>query len=342
MHKSITAIFLVVALVAGYGIGYITAPKGAKMEHVTIILNWSHTAEKAGIYAADDLGYYAEEGLSVTILRGYGSADTALRVEVGEGEFGFVDMGTHILAEAAGEVDLLQVAMGFHKSPIGVMWLPDTPITEPKDLEGKKIASTPASSAYLMFTGPFAEVTGLDVDSITFDFSAPYAKTSLLFAGTVDAMTGYSIGDGPEIEAQVGGVGMMVLADYGVDMYSNGIVVKDSYAAEHPGIVRRFVRATLKGWGWALNNQEASVDMCLRLFPELDEVISELQLEYTLESLWNAETQAYGIGYMIPEKVENTINLVKESFDITTDILPEQIYSNEFVEGLPDEILFPG
>jgi len=55
----------------------------------------------------------------------------------------------------------------------------------------------------------------------------------------------------------------------------------------------------------------------------------------------NEEGQQYGLGYHRPEKVENTIRIVREAFDITEEIPAEEIYTNEYVEDLPDEILFP-
>lgn len=342
MQKGILLVVLVIGIVVGYAAGYMTAPTGPAMEHVTFILNWTIGGEQADIIAADDQGYYAEEGLSVTILRGYGSYDTITRVEGGEGEFGYADMSAHIKAEATGEVDLIQVGMGFQKSPMGVFFPPDAPITEPKDLEGLTIAVTPASTAYQTLIGPFAVATDIDVDTMTLDSSAPYAKAAYVLAGNADACTGYTTGEGAQLEAELGSVGSIMFADYGVDVYANGIVAREDYVNANPGIVRRFVRATLKGRAWALTSTvDEVVDMLLRLYPELEEEATTLEWQRTIPVVWTAETQQYGIGYMIPEKVENAISIVREAFDITETVLPEEIYTNEFVEDLPDEILFP-
>lgn len=335
---------MVVGLVAGYAAGYMTAPTGPAMEHVTFILNWTIGGEQAGILAAQEQGYYAEEGLSVTILRGFGSSDTAERVAGGEGEFGYINMISHIIAEATpgGEIDLISVGAGYIKSPMGVFFKPDTPITEPTDFEGMTVAVTPASSVYLTFIGPFADATGMNVDLVTIDASAPYAKAAYVLSGNADACTGYTTGEGAQIEAEAGGVGQLLFSDYGLDVYTNSIVGREDYVNANPGLVKRFVRATLKGWGWALSSSvNEVVTMLLELYPELEEEATTIEWQRTIPLFVNEEGQQYGLGHHRPEKVENTIRIVREAFDITEEIPAEEIYTNEYVEDLPDEILFP-
>lgn len=344
--KSLWAAWIIILIVVAGGsfyLGRYTAPQTQKLESITFILNWAISGEQAGIVVAVDKGFYADEGLAVTILRGFGSTDTSKRVFAGEGEFGFVDTIAMIKARAEG-IALKQIGMGYHFSPVGLFGLPDVGPTTPDEIRGKKIGCTSGSTDTIQFE-IICALNNIDVDTeVNRVWLSSTAKVPAVLSDEVDGVSGYDTGEGAQIafgaDIDWEDVTKLMYRDWGVDTYGNGLVAKESYIDDNPDVVERFVRATMKGWGYALQNPEEAVDIVVKMFPELEEDSVALEWEITTEHIWNEETQDTGIGYMVKEKMQKSIDITVQVFGI--DPIPvDDVYTNEFVEDLPDDIKFP-
>src|SRR5450759_5002290 len=82
--------------------GLALAVPAAAADKATLQLNWFHLADHAPIYVALKKGYYAEEGIDLTVVRGNGSADSAKKVDLGQAEFGISDAPTVVTAISKG------------------------------------------------------------------------------------------------------------------------------------------------------------------------------------------------------------------------------------------------
>lgn len=339
----ITALIILLAVAAGsFYAGRMTAPETEKLEPITFILNWTMGHEHAAFITAADKGFYAEEGLAVTILRGYGSTDSSRRLFAGEGQFGNISNAVLVKARSEG-IPLKQIAMGYHLSPVGIFGLPGKGPTTPDEIRGKKIATTTGTEGLQLEI--ICELNGIDVETeVDRVFMSPPAKVPAVLTGDVDGCAGYVTDEAREIasaaEIPFEDVTKLLFRDWGIDVYGNGIAALDDYIMDNPDIVERFVRASMKGMAWAIQNPEEAAEIVSRWLPELPE---EEVLEgwiAVIDLIWNEETQQYGIGYMIPEKIQESIDITAEIYDIEPVPL-EETYTNEFVEDLPDEIKFP-
>ena len=117
-----------------------TAPPTSTLTPVTVQLSWSHQAEFAGLYAADQLGYFAAEGLQVTFVEGGPEVDFITPVANGTAQFGIAQPADVILARAAGK-PVRSVAVIYRRNPIAFFAMADSGITRPQDFVGKKIRS---------------------------------------------------------------------------------------------------------------------------------------------------------------------------------------------------------
>lgn len=337
------AIVIIIVAVASFYVGRETAPKPTGAVPITFVLNWAISGEQTGIVAALSEGFYADEGLAVTILRGYGSSSTANRLLAGEGQFGFIDTIAGVRSRAAG-IPLKYVAMGYHKSPVGLFGKPGVGPTTPDEIRGKRIGVTAASTDYLQLQ-ILAHLHGINLENeVTLVFLSSAAKIPAVLSDEVDAVSGYDTGEGAQLAHALGvpyeELAVMKYADFGIDTYGNGVAALENYIESNPEIVSKFVRATMKGWAWALQNPDKAVDDVVKMFPELDRESVELEWQITSGLIWNAETQEYGIGYMIPEKMQRSIDITVEAFGVTP-MSVENIMTNEFVSTLPDDIKFP-
>src|SRR5262245_58510250 len=112
----------------------------------TLVLDFVPTGEYVPHYTALEQGWYRDEGLGVKIVRGQGSADTVKRIAAGQGEVGIADISTVIAARANTDVKVKAIALWYRRPPHGIFVRSDSPIKTPKELEGKKLAISPANS----------------------------------------------------------------------------------------------------------------------------------------------------------------------------------------------------
>jgi NitT/TauT family transport system substrate-binding protein len=236
---------LVVVLLVGIGIGWTIKPAPPLVrEKVTFGLDWAIYGRHAPFFVAKEKGYYDEAGLDVTIVRGFGSADAVSRVDMGTVDFGFGDLGSLVLARAKG-AKVKMVAMIYSKAPFTVYTLPESGISTMKDLEGHSLAAISTGDANYVLFQALSKRAGIDATKVNWVFMDPAAKVPMLLEKKVDAITEF-IMTTPRIAATRPDVRILMYADYGLDIYSNGILVKEEKISKNPELVRKFVQATLK------------------------------------------------------------------------------------------------
>ncbi|RPJ22360.1 MAG: hypothetical protein EHM33_23735, partial [Chloroflexi bacterium] len=107
---------------------------------ITVQLSWFHQAEFAGFYAAEQLGYFSEEGLQVSFVEGGPEVDFIAPVANSTAHFGVAQPADLILARAAGK-PVRSIAAIYRRSPIVFFSHANFGITRPQDFVGKRIRS---------------------------------------------------------------------------------------------------------------------------------------------------------------------------------------------------------
>jgi len=300
------------------------------VDQVAFALNWLPIGEAAGWYVALDKGFFTEQNIAVQILRGYGSGDTIKRVAAGQVTFGVGDMGSLIVAKARENQPVKAVAMFFGKAPHGLFFYKDSGISKPEDLIGKTIAC-PASSANRLMFPAFASLTGIDATKVNWLVVDSAAAVPAFAARQADLVCEFATSEASIRAKAQGEVGAMMYADYGFDVYANAVLVREDTAQNSPGLVKRFVTAAMKGLDYGIQHPEEAVQILKKYNPEVDPVVSLLEWNVACGLINTPEAQEHGIGYMLPEKVTKTIDLVTQAFELSTRINEADLYTNEFL-----------
>jgi NitT/TauT family transport system substrate-binding protein len=87
-----------------------------------------------------------------------------------------------------------------------------------------------------------------------------------------------------------------LLADHGLKLYSNGVVAADEYLSKNADLVKRFVRASLKGWQFALHNPEKAAQDQLKFVPSLNPQTTVAELGVVKDLAVTPATQKSGLG----------------------------------------------
>jgi len=312
----------------GWGGGLQAADK------VTLNLNWFYVGDHSPYFVASEKGWYKEENLEVNIIPGKGSADVVKKIDVGSAEFGIVDTGVLIVARAQG-AKVKVVSMLFDKSPYCMWMWKDSGINSPKDLVGKKIGAPPGDAQRTIFPA-LAAANGFDAEKVTFVNITPEAKFSALASKQVDVVFDYYSG-APFFYKALGqeNTKYMMFADYGVDVYSNALVVTDKYAKENGPLIKRLVRASLRGWEFTLKNPEEAMNILVKHRPEIDRDLMLANLRLIIDLFRTNRYKQNGIGWVDDKKMADSIKIIAQYRDLKVDMKPGDVYTNEFLTKIP-------
>lgn len=256
-------VFLVI--VAGAAVFLINTGRQSDVDSVTLRLKWLHQSQFAGYYAAEQEGFYKEEGINIMVVPGGAETPSIQIVAGGSEQFGVSGMSQLIEARAKG-IPVVALATTYRKNPL--IWFGiDESIKTPQDLVGKKVGLTVGSNSDLLFRAMLKK-TGVDIKDV--DIVPVKYDLALLLEGKVDTYEGY-LTDQP-ITAELKGYKTYILnpSDYGINFYGDTLFTTEKVIQENPDLVKRFTRATIKGWQFAYDNPEKAVDYVLMYSDQLN------------------------------------------------------------------------
>jgi len=279
---------------------------------VVFSLDFIPLGRHAPWYAALAEGYFKDEGLEVTIIPAQGTAQAIQAVESGTANIGFVDVPSVAIARANGS-KLKMVAVNYQKAPYAIFSLSTgANATEPKHLEGLNLGSGAGSFTPKIIQGFMAQ-KGLDPAKLTISNVAPPARATTLLSGQIPAIEFFVMAK-PGLEAGAKGANAelrtLLLADHGLELYANGIAASDDYIANNPDVVKRFVRAALKGWAFAFANPDKAAADQIQHVPTLKPEVIVAEIKIVADLAVTADTKKNGLGWFDPAKMQSNVDFV--------------------------------
>jgi NitT/TauT family transport system substrate-binding protein len=268
-------ICLVVALLLAMVLGAcqpITAPQGESAQEtdaggltpVSIGVGYIPSVQFATYYVAMKKGFFAEEGLEVSLEYGFEN-DYLKLVGVGERQF-MIGSGDQVIIGRGQGLPVRYVMNWYTRYPVVVFAKEAAGITQPADLAGKRIGMPgPFGATYVALLG-ILEAAGLAENDVQLE-SIGFTQAAAVSEDTVDAAVDYAV-SGPVILQQAGeAISTIGLDDY-LTMPSNGLVTNDATLESDPELVRRLVRASLRGVEYTLANPDEAFAIALEYVPE--------------------------------------------------------------------------
>ncbi|WP_156905146.1 ABC transporter substrate-binding protein [Neptunomonas japonica] len=226
-------------------------------ETIVLQLKWKHQFQFAGFYAAIKEGYFAEEGLNVTIREVDKQRSATQVVLSGDAQFGITDSSV-VLARLEGQ-PLVVVAAIFQHSPMVLLTLGSSGISSPLALKNKRVMyqrNTDDAVLLAMFTQ--LGLTEYDHTHVAHDF-----RDDVLVNTNVDAMSAYITNQPYMYKEKNIPINVISPIDFGIDFYGDLLFVEEGFLRENKEKVLAFRRASLKGWKYAVDHQEVMVEWML-------------------------------------------------------------------------------
>lgn len=287
------AVWLVAVCADGSGTrGGRSVPK-KPLKKVVLQLKWHHQFQFAGYYAALDHGYYKEEGLDVEIREGGPEKYPVDLVVSGKADFG-VASSDLIVSRMEGQ-PVIACAVIFQHSPYVLISNKESGIRSPSDLAGKRISISSAGGKAQFLA--MIDQDGVSTSDIKF-FEGDWTVDDLV-AGKVDAISGYSSTQTPLVR-HLGVVPYEIdPRDYGIDFYGDNLFTTEKMAKGQRDTTAAMIRASLKGWAYAMEHPEEMVDRILQMPEVVDRGIMRWQVEQEAKVLEkNVVPNVVDIGHM--------------------------------------------
>lgn len=307
---------------------------------VRFTANWAFEASNAPFVLAAQRGYFEEEGLDVTVDAGEGSSAVITRIAGGSYEAGFGDINTLIEFNARHPDNRQRmVYMIYNRPPLAIMTLKKSAIKTPRQLEGKAIGAPANDSAYRMFP-LFAEAAELDSDAIRFENVSPNLREAMLVQGKVDAIAGFPPSALPnllKLGINEDDIRIFYYSDYGVPLYSNGLIVTERMIEEEPEVVQGLVRASHRGLKASIAEPRAAAQALRDKDSLINVDLEERRMRFLIDNqLITPEVKENGLGAVDPERLAASIQVVTEALELDNPPAPEQVFDATFLDALED------
>ncbi|WP_158807115.1 ABC transporter substrate-binding protein [Beijerinckia sp. L45] len=326
---------LTLVFVLAVNAGILAVPAAAETS-LKMILNWKFEGPQGMIFLAQDRGYFKQEGLDVTFDQGNGSAAAVPMVANGAYDVGFGDINALIeLAAKQPEKAPVAVYMLYNRPPFTVAVLADGPIKSPTDFPGHKLGGTPNDGALKLFPA-LCSLNHIDCTKVAMESMQPALREQMLVRGQVDGVFGYvttirfsakRMGVDPDKQLR-----FIRYDGYGLNLYSNAIIVSKTLAKDHPEAVKGLLNAINHGIKDAIADPDAAIKAVVAREPLLKPAVERERLEATFAGeMSSPEIATIGLGDVDDRRLSEAINILVKAEALPRTPTDGEVFDRSFL-----------
>jgi NitT/TauT family transport system substrate-binding protein len=225
--------------------------------------------------------------------------------------------------------------MLYNRPPFTVAVKADSPIKTPADFVGRKLGGAANDGALKLFPAlcSAAKIDCTKVEIVNFQ---PNLREQMLMQGQVDGVFGYVTTI--RFSAKLTGIDpdkqlrFIKFEDYGMDLYSNAIIVSRKLAREHPEAVKGFLKAINHGIKDAIADPQAAIDAVAEREPLIKPAIERARLDATMaDEMSHPEITKIGIGDISDERMAKAIDILVKAKELPRTPTVDEIFDRSFL-----------
>jgi NitT/TauT family transport system substrate-binding protein len=289
----------------------------------------------APLVVAIDRGYFKAEGLDVTIDAAASPVEAISRIASGAYDMGFADVNSLIkFRDQNSGTPIKAVFMVYNKPAFSIVGRKSRGVVKPKDLEGRKLGAAATDGAYAQWP-IFVNANAIDAAKVTIVNVAFPVREPMLASGEVDAVAGTSFSSYIDLKDRgvpADDINVLLMADHGVSLYGNAIVVNPKFAADKPGAVRAFLRALLKGIKETVRSPSAAIDSVIKRNDTAKRDVELERLRIALdENILTPEVKMNGYGGIDLARFDKAIDQLGLTFTFKTKPKSADVFDPAFL-----------
>jgi NitT/TauT family transport system substrate-binding protein len=230
--------------------------------------------------------------------------------------------------------------MMYNRPPFTIAVRADSNIHTPKDLEGKTLGGAAGDGALKLFPA-FCKIAKIDCTKINITNMQPNLREQMLMQKQVDGVFGYVntirfsaklIGVDPDKQIRFINYG-----DYGMDLYSNAIIVSKKLAKDNPAAVRGLIAAINHGLEDTLKDPDAAVAAVAKREPLINVPLERERLDATLrDEMSHPEIAKIGLGNVDPARLKRSIDILVAAEGLPRTPKVDEVFTPEFLPPISD------
>jgi NitT/TauT family transport system substrate-binding protein len=306
-----------------------------------MVLNWKYQGPQGWFFLAEDRGYFKDGGVDVTMDQGNGSGAPIPLVANGTYDVGFGDINALIeFAAKRPEEAPIAIYMMYNRPPFTIAVRSDSDIKTPKDLEGKTLGGAVGDGALKLFPA-FCKITKINCDAIKITNMAPNLREQMLMQKQVDGVFGYVntirfsamlLHVDPDKDIRFINYG-----DYGMDLYSNAIIVSKKLVKDNPAAVKGLIAGINHGLLDSLKDPDAAVAAVAKREALINVKVERERLDATLKDEMNSpEIAKIGLGNVDTARLKRSIDILVNAEGLPRTPTIDEVWTSAFLPPVDD------
>lgn len=303
---------------------------------IKFTLGWKTQGSDAAFFYAKDKGYFKAEGLNVVIDQGEGSGATVTRIMSGAWDAGFGDVNAIIQNSSTRPADApVMVYMMWNQPPFSIVTKNSSGIKSIKDFEGRTLGGAQGTPTTRLLP-VFIQKNGLAADKIKVSNMAPNLQEPMLIKGDIDAALVFNITSyfnlvlnrqDPDKDFK-----WFSFGEFGLDLYSNGVMVSQKLLKDNPKAVAGLVRAINKANIAIAKDQNEAMKSVVAYDNLVDVPVEKRRMQFAFEKLMvSPEMKEIGVGDIKDDRMARAIGMVVEGYELKRTPTPKEIFSRDFL-----------
>jgi ABC-type nitrate/sulfonate/bicarbonate transport system substrate-binding protein len=311
-------------------VGQQAEPTGQQTEPtvVSVQLFFLPTVEFSSLWVADYKGYYADENIRL-VYQPWGEGVDVLKQVVGTQsgiQLGFQDGASIIIGRAAG-MPIKAIWAGTQRSPFAFLTRPGSGVKTVADFKGRRIGYRPHELYVLESVLAHEGMSLKDVTPISLSRDA-----TPLLKGDVDAFLAYVNNTPVALKLQGISVDTIMASDYGFEFYGDVLFTTEETIKNHSDVLERFVRATTRGWRYALEHPDEVAPVVVERYYKDGKVEHQKLQLAAFRSLVTATGDYSDLGRMTSEQWKRSIEIAYNQQLIRKNLQAEEVFDSQFVK----------